>query len=265
MNKNNLFIIENGYNTCYISALLVGLFHKPSFCDEIITNIPNIKNIIYLQEVIKHKFIINIRNNLSVTIDAINEINLMFVAYGLITYNELLKECNICKLFEKLMEKTNMMPLELSSGDNLYYISVSCASNINNTNTVKNIIDDWKKTHTIVNNPLIIGIHINRQTTENKCSFSIDIQYKIKFSNDEGDVSSLAYSMKWSIHSIICYKQIDDIGHYYCFLHTSKNKWLLFDDLNIPCSTEITIKEYENIIKIECVFLIYTYIDIGFT
>ncbi|AYV83523.1 MAG: ubiquitin carboxyl-terminal hydrolase [Hyperionvirus sp.] len=74
-NKERLFVIENGFNTCYIDALLMSLFYKPSsYLDGLLVSEPKDPMFVYLQEIIKIKFVDKVRKNVSVGGDVMNEI-----------------------------------------------------------------------------------------------------------------------------------------------------------------------------------------------
>ncbi len=40
INSKSVFIIENGFNTCYISSLLMAIFYKSSYLDSNVTYYP---------------------------------------------------------------------------------------------------------------------------------------------------------------------------------------------------------------------------------
>jgi len=68
-------IIENGGNTDYISTLFVALFYKPiKLLDDILELKPNVSKFIYLQSLIKIKFVDELRSEKCIFKDVINEI-----------------------------------------------------------------------------------------------------------------------------------------------------------------------------------------------
>ena len=79
--EENIVIVENGVNTCYISSLLVGLFYSSSdIYYKMLERDPKNPNFYYLQELIKVNFIEPLRKNISISADVINEIrNYMFI------------------------------------------------------------------------------------------------------------------------------------------------------------------------------------------
>jgi hypothetical protein len=100
-----------------------------------------------------------------------------------------------------------------------------------------------------------------------KIDYKIDIMKKIKFFGINDQTQNF---IKWRIHSIICKNNKSDksdksdksnkSGHYYSLLTTSDNKWLLFDDNNIPSINNINIDDDDIKEKImsEVEILIYT-------
>ena len=72
-----LFIVENGLNTCYIDALLMSLFYKPSiYLEGLLISEPRDPSFMYLQDIMKVKFVDQVRRNVSVTADVMNEIRI---------------------------------------------------------------------------------------------------------------------------------------------------------------------------------------------
>ena len=76
------FVIEMGYNTSYISIVLLTLFYERSLIERYLLIENN--NIIgtYLQKLIKHNFVDSIQNNTCITQKMINEIRLCSIIFG---------------------------------------------------------------------------------------------------------------------------------------------------------------------------------------
>ncbi len=110
--------------------------------------------------------------------------------------------------------------------------------------------------YNIVNNPPIIALSINRFGNDGKRSLvDVIIQKKIcPFLNKDTLIRR-----EWEFHAAICHKGISkEVGHYYCLLSKGK-QWYIFDDLKTPCLAEVRMddRQVTNMIKKECVFLIY--------
>ena len=72
-NNDNFCIIEKSYNTSYIEAVITALFSNTCF-ENLLLDIPEKIEFIYLQELIMKKFVSNIRKFYSVESSVINEI-----------------------------------------------------------------------------------------------------------------------------------------------------------------------------------------------
>lgn len=299
---NSLFVVENGLNTCYIDSLLMALFYKQStYLDNILYCEPKDSLYIYLQEVIKHKFVTPIRNNISVLASDMNEIRLNAHICGWLagsTPDELLDQQDVNEFYSFLLDVTNGQNIKIQrqtiyeNNDNtefgeiesLPFISLSVPDNTDKT-SVKELLNDWMNNNVvhniekyiiknekkelnlvnglnfykIINVPMFIGLSFNRfGNNQTRIQTMIDVQKKIKLYhiNDENE------GLRWTIHSLICHKgESNNNGHYYSIIYSSDNKWLIFDDLSIPCLQEIDIKNQAvaSIIQIEVVFVIYCF------
>ena len=66
------FVIEDGYNTSYIDSLFMGLFYTPSLIENIFLNtLPKKLDNVYLQEIIKDKYVDIIKSGKSILFDTI--------------------------------------------------------------------------------------------------------------------------------------------------------------------------------------------------
>lgn len=119
----------------------------------------------------------------------------------------------------------------------------------------------------IVNAPKVIALSINRfqNRIENgkivirRNSTGIDIQRKISpFHNKQ-----MIHKHEWEFQSAICHRgDTMNSGHYYTLLHHN-NKYYVFDDLNTPSIIPVKMEDTNvtNVIKKECIFLIYRLIS----
>lgn len=302
MSDDKLFVVENGYNTCYIDSLLIAMFYKTSCLENMLRTDPKNSYFIYLQEIIKTKFVDQIRKKVSVTADIMNEIrnfaNICGWKNG--SYHQLLEQQDVSEFYIFLTSNMDTMPIEIQRQtitealknendigriESLPYISLAVpVLDSDQEVSVKMLLNSWmndntadlkreiyekgiKKTkvvkgfniYKIVNIPPIVAISLNRFTGGERIETKIDIQKRIKLYHvcDEGN------GLKWRIHAIICHRGLTPkSGHYYSILFDD-DKWLVFDDLSIPCLKEVNIKDkiVMDTIKRECVFLIYTYDD----
>jgi uncharacterized UBP type Zn finger protein len=276
--QKSLFVVENGLNTCYIDALLMALFYKPStYLDTILNTEPKNLDYIYLQELIRNKFVENVRKNNSVMADTMNEIRNYANMCGWLENcpNEFFQQQEVKEFYSFLLNITNVPLIEIHP-EPIPFINLPIPDNVKET-SVKALLNNWMNNNVtdrvdgvckIVNVPTFVALSLNRFSNVNKrIGTPVDIQRKIKLHHvtDRADDG-----LKWSIHSIICYKgETTKNGHYYSVLHDrhdkrdTVNKWIIFDDTAVPCVGDIDIKNAEitGTIKKECVMIIYCYDD----
>jgi ubiquitin C-terminal hydrolase len=299
--EEKIFIVENGFNTCYIDSLLMALFYSPSHIYETMLNCDPVDlNFMYFQEIIKTNFIESVRKNNSVLFDTMNEIRNYAFINGWKNDNpdEMIEQQDVNEFYIFLQEHLNTQYIELkrytvtegllSKDDDgtiekVPFISLQLKQGTETTIPV--LLNAWLndnpvdiKRETInsdgdtvtssikglnifrLNNiPSFIPLSINRFDSSllTKITTKVDIKEKIKLFDNSGDYSNI----RWTIHAVICHTG-DSLknGHYYTLLHHS-NKWLLFDDMSVPCLKEIEISNTIVVdkIKSECVFIIYRY------
>jgi uncharacterized UBP type Zn finger protein len=303
INPKHLFVVENGFNTCYISSLLMGMFYTPSHFDGILHNEPKNDLFIYLQEIIKSKFVDHVRGATSVSAESMNEIRSFANMCGWLTPDELVEQQDVNEFFSFLADESKLPPIDIQRGtltegisnkgdigdiESLPFLNFTVPEDMDEI-SVKELLNRWMNNNVvevqretineqgiktienvkglniyrIMNVPLVVGISLNRFNNEvmKRIDCKIDIQKKIKLHHISDDSG-----LKWKIHSIICHTGEDPkSGHYYAVIFGSDNKWLLFNDLYVPSLQEINIHDEDtmNMIKRECVFLLYTYDDIG--
>ncbi len=236
----DIITIDDGYNTDYLTSLLIALFHKISYFDCILVNKPSDSKIIYMQEILRYKFVDKIRNNISVLTEVINEIKLSLVTFEHYTYDNLIipkTQHDICNLYNFLATQTGVTPIE-KYNDTSYIINLES----NEDTSIKELLNKWYSTNKLINIPLVVCINMIHTK-------KIDIQHKIKLSQ---------YGPKWKIHSIICKGE-----NYYSILNNG-GRFILFNDKMIPSIQYINMKNMAEQIKEECIMAFYTYIEIGY-
>ncbi len=283
MGDNQLsFIIENGYNTCYIDSLLIALFYKYNeSLDLILYNEPNKPEGFYLQELIKIKFIEPIKRNYSIESNILNEIRNFSIICGwskdenitsqkkcIDFYNFISKLFNITPLsFDILELKDGVLNNSIKTND-FSYINLSITKE---NDTIRNLLINWIKnnityntSHSIIdcyklnNIPPYIVINVNRYDEKGNCNkYKLDIMKRIKFFDINDNSQNY---LKWKIHSIICYDGTNiNKGHYYTLIYVSKNKWIIFDDNKIPSINNFDMENCDsNKIMADACILIYT-------
>lgn len=279
-------VIENGINTCYIDSLLVALFYKSSNIEDILEEDPKDPGSLYLQDLIKLKFVEPMRRHYIIGSDIVNMIRNYSVQNGWCNnegdifdqqdvsefYNFLIDRCSANYIeFEKIkindsmndsnttIEKLPFIPLHPNILEPENSVKNLLTTWIDNTLLEKNTESQYTCVYHLKECPSYIPICINRFTKNGeKIHTRVNIMKKIKLS---GISDKIQENMKWRIHAIICYSGItSQNGHYYTILLTSDNRWLLFDDMMIPSFKQIDINDRtigDRIMR-ECVMLFYT-------
>ena len=235
-NKYINCIIEKGYNTDYINSLLLAMFYKSSNIETILEYTKKTNtSFIYMQELIKSKFIEPLRCVYSISDNVINEIRNYAVICG--WYNYMTDDMDDTVNNIDFIEQKNIL--------NFYkFIIHLCDKNIfnniiynvkNNTN-IKEIINLNNISYT----PKFVCIQLNREQNDN---YDVDIMKQI-----------LINKSKLHIHSIICK---DKNNKFYTVFLSYDKKWIYYDENNIPSLKYIDIDDYKENIMLEVIMIFY--------
>lgn len=259
--NNNYIIIEDGYNTSYISNLLISLFYpNTSLYYSFLENNDNIdlnKNLldVYFQEIIKNKLIDPFRKKQSIGSEIINEIRNYLFYSDWKDISLIHNENNLLDLYKYLLDIFNSTKIEVTNlNDNIVkldYIEL-IINELDNETNIKNLINDWlkKNQYKLSNIPPIICLKINRQTDIDNSEimniitklsnteYLVDIQKKIKLENNYNDDT-----LRWSIQSIIC-RDSTNKEKYYSYINR-EDTWYYLNDNEIPSFYEVNIKQEE--------------------
>jgi hypothetical protein len=252
-------IIEESYNTNYFNTLLVSILYSSTTVQELfLDNIPiNLKSI-YLQELIREKFVKKINKGHCIFSNTINEIRNMCYVLGYLDYNitELLEEKKIELIYSFFIKFFNIPIIRLkynNTSKQIPYIELD----IHNNSSIKNNLHDWIKNYINYDNvtniqfksiPILISIKLNRLHDD----LLVDIKKRIKVFKNCGEFDIFI----WTIYSVICYDNEKQM--YYSLLYNN-NKWKLYNKDNTPSIKNIKLNDLdfkEKIMK-ECEFLIY--------
>jgi hypothetical protein len=259
--NNNIYLIEDGFNTNYISCLLVSMFLNKNILYNLLLEKNDISNDkLYFQELIKF-ILFSLKSYRVINSDILNNFR------NILGFNKFLSNTNfllnnpIENLYEFLLKTFNCNKIEFlninnnSSIENYYYLNIDVNSTYDNLKS--QLLESFK--YKILNNiPDFIGIKLNRNFNNN---IILDIQKKITFKSiynfnniniETGDNTKLI----WNVFSIICYEPVLDL--YYSFINISNN-WFYFNQKELINIQIINIKEYESQIKLQAYFLIYTF------
>jgi ubiquitin C-terminal hydrolase len=282
------FIVENVGNTCYIDSLLMALFYNQTLIDRLLVKDITETMGIYLQEYIKEKFVNLVRKKNSVIAEDINMIRTLCFQLGWRKDgnidDEYINQQDVNEFYIFLMElfqneqieTIRKTILEESSDTNvgekerLPFIPLALPESQQSI-TVKQMLHNWiydnvidyKKedndnnhtikglnTHQIVNTPYLITLSVNRFNNFGiRIDTNVIIQKKIRVNDSD-----------WTFHAAICHRGNSlKAGHYYAFLSMKDNVWFMFDDLEVPCLTDVKMDDVNTVmmLKKECVFLIY--------
>ncbi len=272
-------IVENGYNTCYLSSLFTAMFYKSSEIEKILDRAPKDGSGLFLQELIKIKFVEPIRRHFSISSNIMNEIRNYCIVLGWCNETpNITEQQDIDKYYKFLFDEFNLTHIEfeilklspdlkLNVSTVLKFPMIKLEFNSLNSQSIKNMFlnfitnevlkNDQSTYYKLISIPNYIPIYINRfDKLGNYVEEQIDIMQRIMFFNIN---DSIQKNMRWKIHSIICQEGITKNSlHYYTVCYADK-KWILFNDRVVPSIKHININDDDIKIKIqkECVLLFY--------
>jgi len=267
------FVFDNYNNSSYISSILIALFYNKRLSIELDKALSDPVNI-YIQKFIKFNIINKMLEGKTIKYNIVKDFLLI------LTNNKFnLNERNIYLFYEYLIKifeleeikfkKKSLIKNNIIEEQKIKYIDLYLDNSLKNNN-IKNLLDNWilnnnnkskNKSQTnldirkIINVPKIISIKVNRENNNKFINIDLIINKKICLFNFSRNYS--LEKMRWNVSAIIC-RNINVKDNYYTVL-IKNNKWLLFNDLNIPCIEEISMSNnlITNKIKKECYLIIY--------
>lgn len=275
MNKKIPCVIENGFNTCYLDSLFIAMFYSPSIISKILDVEPKNYNSIYLQELIKIKFVEPIRRHYSINGGTMNEIrnysydcgwgkNIKFIDEQMDVSEYFIFILNMFSAKYIEFEKVKTSDITQIQKEKFPYLPLTPQENNDN---IRDMFIRWKNNMIKQNNetyyyklsniPDFIPICINRfNINGTKNNYSVDIMKRIKFFDINENMQK---DIKWKIHSIICHRgsRINN-GHYYSIVLVN-NLWYLIDNQSIPSICQIDLSELsvKSTIMTECYMIFY--------
>ena len=258
--NNNIYLIEDGFNTNYISCLLVSMFLNKNIIYNLLLEKNDISNeYIYLQELIKF-ILFSLKSYKVINSNILNNFRNILGFNKFLSSTNFLLNNSIEDLYEFLLKTFNYNKIEFininnnSSIENYCYLNIDI--NVNYDNLKTQILESFK--FKILNNiPDFIGIKLNRNFDNN---LILDIQKKITFKSiynfNNNNIIDENKKLIWNIFSIICYEPLLDL--YYSFINISNN-WFYFNQKELINIQIVNIKNYEAKIKLQAYFLIYTF------
>lgn len=171
------FIIEDGYNTLYITILFMALFFNKSMIERyiLLENDSTDFNGIYLQKIITNNFVKCLRNNSCITSQMLNEIRLCSMSLGWNNTKNLnaFNEYEPIEYLKFILKTINYVPLEIivnawNKNENKYFVSMDIEKN--NYKNIKELYNDWAKKNKLINLPVFIVFKIDNLSN----SFSIN-------------------------------------------------------------------------------------------
>lgn len=241
------FVIDDGYNTSYMSAIFVGLFCEKSIIEKImLTNTYQCEgHTTYLQKLIKHKFVDSIRNNISVTSNVLNEIRNYAYLCGWKLSMPLLDLMDSYNPTDFLFFLLDIFKIPLIEIDNSPQHCITLDKLDSNLTKMYNI---WTQYHTIDNIPPFLIFKIDRDIIGNA---PVDYMTKIKLFKSE----HLYGDIKWIFHCIIC-KASNNL--YYCVIMINEILYVWYEK-QCPNLFVLDLEDQNGITKIktESICVIY--------
>lgn len=247
-------VIEDGYNTLYLSTLLVSLFHSPSVIDRCLLLENNSQKLsgILLQKIIERNFVNMFRCGISITSKLLNQIRICAYASGWKNsknIDDLLKEDDPILFLIFIMQTIEYCPLEITNYNHENYLISKhdyviekkyCIQLTNIKSSVQESYNDWINNNNIINIPQIVIFQINNLTSQ------LNINKKIWMFPKEHEY----HMIRWHFYSIICYN-----GETYQTIINKNDEPYMFYQNSLPC-----IKKVDDIQKnkYEKIYIIYT-------
>lgn len=264
--------IEDGYNTSYIDSVLIALFYKAnSYTTLLLEKYTENNSVIYLQELIKTKFIDALHKNYSINSNIINEIRNYAFIMGWDNYssynNELCSPVDFFIFLNKLFEgdtiniEINQIKNGVFNTNNKFNLLQTITLSPTKNTSIRELFISWISDNIIgfdQNNMFncykLINIpnYICFAITRNNQKYKIDIMKQIKFFSNSDPTQNY---LTWLIHGIICYS-----GKNYYSIICCNNNWIEVNSSKIPSFNVIDLSDDEEIdrIQIEVICIIYT-------
>lgn len=256
--SNNL-VLEDGYNTDYIYAMITALFYTPSDgMNKIINMDTNNSNTYYIQEYIKSKFILPIHRNMSIESGIVNKLRLFLYNCGWLKNSEkhILDRSNLDDFYRFII--TNMMEysLVISKIDAIHNVAKEQKYDMIRITeehmfddkkdpkivNLSTMVDRWVQSEVLGQNisykfesvPYILPIYLDiRDPNSGLNKRCVNIMEGINFS-DNGD--KIQRMFVWEIHSLICQRST---GDYYTVVIDHNDEMMAFSDKQIPSNWKI--------------------------
>lgn len=203
------FTIEDKLNISYISISLMVLFYEKSMIERMLIIENNNQNLngLYLQKLINHNFIQNIRNNLSISYNLLNEIRICAMTLGWKNeqnITECFKFSEPIEFINFLFDLINFIPIEISFNHQTIkknIINVTCK------NDVQTSYNDWSKQNIINNIPSCVIFELKNVTEKFNINKKIYLFPKEhQYSNLRWSFNSLFYKIKNNDYKTIIFK-----------------------------------------------------------
>ena len=233
------FVIEDGYNTSYMSVLFMLLFFDKSMIERYMLLENNSDNFdgILLQKIILNNFVKPIRNNMCVTSKMMNEIRLCAIMSGW------KKSDNIFETFGNadpidflcfILNEIKFSPIDIASQQSAwntkpdsniftkimdkFLISAIAKSNIQETYNI------WSRKHKILNIPVFVIFKIDNL----KSSFNINKRISLF------DKTHQYHDIKWIFHGLFCKNKNDKNKNDYSIILNKDSKLVSFNQNVFP-------------------------------
>jgi hypothetical protein len=250
---NNL-VLEDGYNTDYIYAIITALFYTPSDGMNKIINMDTANsNTYYVQEYIKSKFILPIHRNMSIESIIVNKFRMFLYNCGWLKNNEknILDKSDLDDFYRFIitfMMEYSLVVSQIDAINNVakeqkYDMIRITKDHIMDDNkdpkivNLSTMIDRWIQNEVLGQNisykfesiPYILPVYLDIRDPNSGLNIRcINIMEGVNFP-DNGD--NIQRIFVWEIHSLICQKST---GDYYTIVIDHNDEMMAFSDKQIP-------------------------------
>lgn len=244
------FVIEDGYNTSYMATLFMALFYSRSMIERylLLENDNEKFDGLYLQKLIQHNFVDNVRKNLNITSKMLNEIRLCAITNGWMNDGDIFKAFGDAEPIDFLwfmLRLIRFRPMEFEgekTNTEVDYEKMYVVKSQGGATCIKALYDEWAKNNSISNIPVMVLFQIDNILAE------FNINKKITLFPKKHQY----HNINWVFHSLF----YNDGKSGYKTLMRDNDDLLIFNNNEFPNIKKITSAELSGMAN-KKIFIIY--------